>query len=92
MIEFENELHQEYKLCSANLIARIISVYYRYFGSELELSYKEIYDKYIKIYKYDEKEQEEIFDKVDNILNEEYNLLIAKKDKLVLVDLTEGDV
>ena len=91
MKELKYDLYQEHKICFSYLIAKVISTYYRYFGSEPGISYKEIYTECLKKYKYNKKEQEEIFQIVDNILNEEHNLLVANRNKLYLVDLTEGE-
>lgn len=90
-----NSLEKELKECQIRwlirYVANVIAIYCKHYGKELNLSYTQLFNSCFDSFNYSEKELETIYDAVDDTLNEEYHLLIANKDKLVLVDLDESE-
>lgn len=89
MDNFEEELKGCQIRWLIQYIANVINIYCKYCGKELDLSYNQLFNSCFDKFNYSEKELEAIYQAVDDVLNRDYNLLIANKDKLVLVDLTE---
>lgn len=90
-----SSLEKELKECQIRwlirYVANTINIYCKHYGKELNLSYTQLFNSCFDMFNYSKKELETIYDAVDDTLNEEYHLLIANKNKLVLVDLEESE-
>ena len=91
-----NDLEKELLECRLKWIiqyvANVIAIYRKYQGLELDISYNQLFSICRNNFSCTVEEEEIIYQLVDDLLNQEYDLLIANKDKLVLVDLMENSV
>lgn len=98
MSKFENmekEIREFHKLWLAEYIAKTIEVKHRiYKKNELE-SYKYFFNSSEDSFIYNKDEEREIYNLVDSILTDKYNLLVANNafddKRIYLVDLGKED-
>ena len=91
MKSLENELKGCQIKWLIKYIAEVIALHVKYYGKELNLSYEQLFNSCLDLFNYSKDELEAIYQAVDDVLNRDYNLLIANRNKLVLVDLTESE-
>lgn len=90
--EVEKEIRLFHKKWIAEYLAKVIEIEHRIYGNENTNSYNAVYNGCTDVINYGNEEMEEIYDMVDKILEEKYQLIFAHKelDKPVyLVDLSE---
>ena len=90
--EIEKEIREFHKYWLAVYIARVIETINRTCGNENASSYNAVYNSCQDVINYTNEEKEEIYELVDNILEEKYMLLFAHKEldkPIYLVDLNE---
>lgn len=90
--EVEKEIKLFHKYWLAVYISRVIETEHRIYGNEKASSYNAVYNSCLDVINYNYEEKKEIYDLVDDILEEKYRLLFAHNnlDKPVyLVDLNE---
>ena len=81
----------------AYLIADMIYIHYKHYKNSNFESYNQFYHSSMQFINYNKKEQEEIYQNVDSILEEKYDLFFANNEKdepIYLVDISgkEDDV
>ena len=90
-----NKLKKEFfKQLIATYIAKTIDLEFRTYGNEGSRSYNSILHSCLNNYKLNSKDREVVFDLADQILLNQYELLIAnagKNESLYLVDLKKED-
>ena len=86
-----NELRKDfYKELLAEYVAKVIQLEFRTFGNNKSKSYNNIFQSCLKNYKLNKEERKILFDFVDQIVLNKYNLLIANASKdecLYIVDI-----
>lgn len=90
--EVEKEIKLFHKYWLAVYISRVIETEHRIYGNEKANSYNAVYNSCLDVINYNDEEKKEIYDLVDDILEEKYSLLFAhnKLDTpIYLVDLNE---
>ena len=79
-----------FKQLIATYVAKTIELEFRTYGNERSRSYNSILHSCLNNYKLNKVDREEVFDSVDQILLNQYELLIAnagRNERLYLVDL-----
>ena len=91
-----NKLKKEFfKQLIATYVAKTIDLEFRTYGNDGSRSYNCIFHSCLNNYKLNKKDREAVFDSVDQILLNQYELLIAnagRKESLYLVDLKKEDI
>lgn len=91
----EQEIKQFHQQWIAEYIAKVVEIEHRIYGNEKGHSYKSIYKSCLDTITYNKKEQEDIYKHVDDILTNDYQLIIVNgafdEDIIYLVDLNESE-
>ena len=90
----EQEIKQFHKIWFAEYIAKALAVEYKFNGNSHSITYNKVYDSCFDKINYSEKEKEEIYQNVDDILTNKYNLIFAhnnRDESVYLVDISESE-
>ena len=91
----EREIREFHKVWLAEYIAKMIEIKYRIYKKATVEGYKYFYNSSEDSFIYSKEEEREIYNHVDSILTDKYNLLVANNvfdDKhIYLVDLGKED-
>lgn len=91
----EREIREFHKVWLAEYIAKTIDVKHRIYRKDDLESYKYFYNSSEDSFIYSKEEEREIYNMVDSILTEKYNLLVANNafddTHIYLVDLGKED-
>lgn len=91
----KNEEEQSHRIFIANFIADMIYTHYKYLKNKDFETYEQMYNSSMQVINYDKDIQNEIYKKVDSILEEKYDLFFAHNDKsspIYLVDISGKEV
>ena len=91
-----NELKKEYfKQLIATYVVKTIDLEFRTYGNDGSRSYNCVFHSCLNNFKLNKVDREAVFDSVDQILLNQYELLIAnagRNESLYLVDLKKEDI
>ncbi len=97
-MKIEDKINREGKKCytskTAEYIAEIIAINYKYFKNNHETSFDMFYKQGFDVFKYTEEEKQEMYDLIEDLLQQNYGLIRINKGfnkPLILKDLSEEE-